>query len=523
MTDINQIQNLFENTDLYNALKHEFTSLERAFVPDVNNRAYGSGYIQLDLSSLRDSFVNYAEAELWIPLTITSAAFTGPMTGSKNCPTVPTTAGVACDLIRWKGSQLALFGDLVVKNNTDSVIKESSTYYRNIAPEPLNHSEQWYKSGDSSRISYSFDDASNNVWTSTGPGLAQVGWGVPDIAFSASATTAADGIMFPGAPYRIRANTGIVKGMNDFFSQFQYNSASHSYYGNVTIKLRELSPFFEQLDFPMSANFTLYIYFNFINGSNAVKNMPPLQCLSGVGVGTTVTAGTAFNLPAALGTFPSITIGGTLNADTACRLYYKSIKFNSEMGRKILAAYQHNQVKYISFNTTEVFDSYQNVTNDNNQTILINPLLKRIQRLYMLGYDHANPLNSWTSNGCGFIDANIVDLNNFNVKINNKNYYQENLTLDNEFYDEALQCTSTYGLSDESHSLLNEDTYYNGNTLYVFDLKRLETRMDPESSVSIYVEFTNQYDGAVDYVFLTERLVRFRITMTDKGATFVEL
>ena len=39
MTDINQIQNLFENTDLYNALKHEFTSLERAFVPDVNNRA----------------------------------------------------------------------------------------------------------------------------------------------------------------------------------------------------------------------------------------------------------------------------------------------------------------------------------------------------------------------------------------------------------------------------------------------------------------------------------------------------
>jgi len=75
----------------------------------------------------------------------------------------------------------------------------------------------------------------------------------------------------------------------------------------------------------------------------------------------------------------------------------------------------------------------------------------------------------------------------------------------------------------ESHSLLNEDTYYNGNTLYVFDLKRLETRMDPESSVSIYVEFTNQYDGAVDYVFLTERLVRFRITMTDKGAVFSEL
>ena len=447
MTDINQIQNLFENTDLYNALKHEFTSLERAFVPDVNNRAFGSGNIQLDLSSLRDSFVNYAEAELWVPLTITSADFTGPMTGARNCQTLPTGAGIASDIIRWKGSQLALFGDLVVKNNTDSVIKESSTYYRNIAPEPLNHSEQWYKSGDSSRISYSFDDASNGVYNTNTNAITQVGWGTPNVLLTESTGAGNPYIMVPGTPYNIKSNTGIVKGMNDFFSHFQYNAASHSYYGNVTIKLRELSPFFDQLDFPMSANFTLYIYFNFINGSNAVKNMPPLQCLTGAAL-----TANYVNLPTALGAFPSITIGGTLNSDTACRLYYKSIKFNSEMGRKILAAYQHNQVKYISFNTTEVFDSYQNVTNDNNQTILINPLLKRIQRLYMLGYDHANPLNSWTSNGCGFIDANIVDLNNFNVKINNKNYYQENLTLDNEFYDEALQCTSTYGLS-ENHTV----------------------------------------------------------------------
>ena len=349
MTDINQIDNLVNNTDLYNALKHEFTSLERAFVPDVNNKAYGSGYIQLDLSSLRDSFVNYAEAELWVPLTITSAAFTGPMTGARNCQTLPTGAGVACDIIRWKGSQLALFGDLVVKNNTDSVIKESLTYYRNIAPEPLNHSKQWYESGDSQRICYSLDDGSNQVYNTNTNALTQVGWGTPSTLLTQSTGAGNPYIMVPGTPYRIRSNTGIVKGMDDFFSQFTYNAASHSYYGNVTIKLRELSPFFDQLDFPMSANFTLYIYFNFINGSNAVKNMPPLQCLTGAALTANYQ-----NLPTALGTLPSITIGGTLNADSACRLYYKSIKFNSEMGRKILSMYQNNGVKYIYFNTTDV-------------------------------------------------------------------------------------------------------------------------------------------------------------------------
>jgi hypothetical protein len=504
MTDVYQVENMLDNTDLSSELKHQFTSLERAYVLDCNNGDYSTGYIQIDGSSLRDSFLNYADAELWIPLTITNASFTGPLTGSK----YGYAPGGGEDIIRWKGSVLSLIGDIVIKNNNDSVLKESLTYYGNTIRIPLEHSLQWYNSGDSQMLCYSLDDASNIQFQTTTHVYNSLSNGPLSYTINAGSITS--------EPPYLPGNNGILKGANDFFSQFNYIPATHSYTGEVIIKLKQLSSFFEQLDFPLSANFTLYFYFNFKNASPTTVNMPPLQLLTSSGTVPTYT-----NIPNPMGGNTTISIGNS--SGTACRLYYKSCKFNSEMGKKIASMYENNSVKNISFITTEVQNNLSNISNNNNQTQLISPLVKRVQRLFLLGYDHTNaPLNTWTSNGPGFVDAYVVNLNNLNIKLNNRNYYDQNLTLNTEFFDETMQCTATYGFSQESHSLISLDTWYNANSTYVFDLTRINTRMGPESEVSVQVVFTNTNVNAVDYVFLIERLVKMRIKFTDKGAQFHE-
>jgi hypothetical protein len=103
MGDSLQVENLVTNTDMSSELKHMFTSLERAWCPDINQGDYSSGYVQFDGATLRDAFINYADAELWIPLTITNstlANFTGPISGSRYANQSVT----GTDILRWKGS-----------------------------------------------------------------------------------------------------------------------------------------------------------------------------------------------------------------------------------------------------------------------------------------------------------------------------------------------------------------------------------------------------------------------------------
>ena len=524
-SDIDQYDNLFDNTDYTSINKKLFANVERKQWFDSNGMNYNVGYVWFNGNDLKEQLVLYPEAELWAPVTISSPNFTGPLQGTKyGLAGDGTTSQGGMDVIRFKNSVLSLFGDIRIEQNNETVLKESLTHLINNVKMPIEHTFGYYDSGDSEDLCFTYDDTNNLIFPYS-------------ITYNAATNTPAVGGNAVGvynalvAPdncgVALNGNKSLLKGADQFFSIFKYtpfvvaNNTGGTYNGNVRIKLKYLSSLIRNCNFPLCANFKLYLYFNFVNGSSAYLNMPPIQCLT---ASTTAVGQQNNTLQAIPANTVTISIGSNVaGAGAGTMIYYKSVKLNKSEAREVASMYEHNKIKRMSFTIAEVFNTIIANTLTTNQIQLINPDIKRVTRLYFLGYP-TGTLNSMATSGPTYNPVSNMNLSQFNIKMNGTPYFINDLLIDSDFYDELMDTCTYYGISDTVNTMFKYSIWKNNNRLYAFDLSRVAIRGNPEAETDLWISFTNPNAGAnggTDYIVLTERVINVKLEYSKYGVKFL--
>ena len=434
------------------------------------------------------------------------------------------------DVILFKGSSLSLFSDIRIENANKGVQTFPSSYYYNNYAQVLSHTEDYSESGIAERLFFSYDNVSQNV-----PDLEDA---PNDDNQSTYPLSLLDGVV----------NGAVVSGGNDalkagsdaFFAQFAWNAGTTTYNGVVSIKLRDLCGFFAALDFPLVMRPKIYLYFNFVNGmAYGLKNISPLQYLSSTGITSTPAAqvpliplvGEDLATPTAL-TLTIINTGNLITGFDSCMLFYKEIGLNPDEGKKFEALYKSNRTKQISFPIADVWDQLRNQAGGATpfQTVgyQISPGLSRLSKVLMAMYS-TGQLISTSSPGPTFNPNLLANLSQFNISFNGLSnvYYISDLLTDQEFWDELMNTTGTYGLGDSFPPLIEYNEWYRENSLYAFDLTRMQTRQSSSQNTSVWVRFTNQgntnVNPNIDYVFILERQVSMQIRFTEFGCQFEEI
>jgi len=542
MTDRDIFENLHMDIDLSKYQEKLFSKKDRLFINDTNNNDYSSKYIQLDERDIRTVLTHQPEKELVIPIAITSNTFTGPLEGSRY--------GIVGgrDLIRFTNSVLSLIGDIQVEENGKSCTYEPFTSLYNTNKTRLEHSKEWIYSAEAEELCYSLDNSSgvgggsNNAvnianYNCSGPLSKVITQGV--------AGGAANNGMVTTGPMYLPGNDGLLMGSDRFFSKFRYvpgitvnGNVVNAYIGHVTIKLKFLSNFFKEMDFPAFTNFVYKFYLNFVHGQpNSFLNAAPIQYLQ-----TQTTVTDFFNVPSAP-VYTDLTFWvGALNMDisNSCRLYYKSIKPNPDKYAEIKRDYDTRRVKEISYITCDVYklSQFANYTNTSQNELQFASSVKSPQRVWILGYDSAcspyatgaGNANGFASNGVAFTDANLLNIQLCNILIGRDPYYKYDLQSDVEFFDEAMQATATYGIANENNSLLSYNDWMRANSIYIFDLTRWFVLNGDINNVTLSAKLIQNnlsVNGIVrtsprpiDLIFLVERLEKKKMIFDRGGITF---
>lgn len=515
MSDQMQMTNMLSNDDM-DILLQQYTDSQWQYIPDINQNSYNQ-YIQIDTTQLKNLWNTWHDNMLMIPLTITSTAFTGPMSYTPygqplntQITAGPTYGGAGLDVICFKSNVTSLIGRIQVNTNTGTnIIDDNSTNLINAVRPPIQHTKDWYES-ESSEIMFGLDDStSNNI-------PLQFTYNAPAGTYPAYLTAVSyitDGII-PNAGVSATlqnnvVNHGLYKRFLEFTSQFSYNSGTQSYSGNIFLKLCDLHDFFDQMNFPLINNpWVLYFYLNFLNDqAGAVLPFAPLQCLTA----------TASNTFSTIATVPTISIGN--GSYTATQLYLKSVFFPPNIASQIAERMSQGYSKKINYISTQVLNplNNQNILGGQSITQLVSSTIIRPLRLWALFY----PTGTLSSYGSLGPQAVITTLNAMNVEVNGANYFKQTINLDQEAYNQVREVMVGYGVSNELGSLLSYRNWLKATKYYIFNLSRLQDRLNsPNDSVSLYFLFNGKSTAGsvnVDYYFLVEKLysVRFDIGRGD--------
>jgi len=230
MSDQIHMTNLLDNSTI-NDLLTQYTDSQYSYINDINQGGYPAGsYIQLNLEPLKNQWVCYHDAQLMIPIVITgvSAAFTGPLAGTKY--------GIAggADVLCFKGNTTAMIGKVQVTSDSgQTTLSDDQKHFINAVRAPFEHTKDWYTS-ESQELMYGLDNA----------GVLNLEGGAPTNTTNLKnglntipvATTNAN----PPVAYSIGGGNGndeLMKRFLDFTAQLTWNAGATTYTGNIFIKL----------------------------------------------------------------------------------------------------------------------------------------------------------------------------------------------------------------------------------------------------------------------------------------------
>ncbi len=497
-SDQDQLHNMLQVSSTIDSYLMQYTDSQWQYINDFNNGDY-SNRIQIDCKSLQTKVVCPRDMILAIPLTIESISnadpnpsLTGPLAGTP----VGSTAGT--DVICFKNSILDLIGNIEIQaNDRSDILNEQDTHFRNAIRQGLEHTKDWYES-ESCELGFAYDSYyTSSIANSSGPFV------LPYTVSNADPPVA--------STFTDRGNKGLYARFLDFNSIFRFSGGKYT--GIVFIPLNELHDFYDRMDYPLpNVAWTKYFYINFSSGSTVVPNYPPLCSFR-----APTSSSTASTLVA--GSDLKITIGGT-DADGnslmggTCRLYYKNLILPPDNYKALANALKSGYVKKLHFVASDVVPynlTAAGSTLSSQQQCRISDSVVRPLRVTVLPYIVTS--NKATIQKYGSLGINSVNavLRTCNVDVNDEQYFNKDMYLDLELWNQVRECMVGYGTSNEIGSLLNFHDWKECNRFTIFNLSRIASRLvRPNAQCSLVVRFSNMSTSnntiAYNYWFVIDRL-----------------
>ena len=507
MSDALQMRNMLANDDI-DELLQQYTDSQWGYLPDNNQGSY-SQYVQFNTETIKNMWDCWHDNMVLVPLSITSTAFTGPfgytpfsnMPPGANIGGGATTGSLGRDVLCFKSNATALFSRIQVNTTTGTnIIDDNATNMINAVRPSLEHTRDWLES-EAQELMYALDNyPTNNIpFNFTFVAAGTNGPAGINTVTPASFVLAGGNVVY--------ANQGLYQRFLNFTNQFTYNAGTQTYTGNVFLKICDIHDFFRQMNFPIINNpWIVYLYLNFFNNNNGIPTFPALQCLTA----------TASNTFTTIATPPTIKIGN--GTQSACQLYFKSVKFPPNIAEQIASRMASGYSKKINYISTEYFNPLNNQPiNTPGYSQLITSTAIRPLRVWMLPY----ATGTFGTYGSLGPQVTVCGLAGVNIKLNNENYFLQTLNLPQEFYNQVRECMVGFGTSDEIGSLLSYVNWDTAASYYVFNVSRVQDRLkSPNDSVSVQITYTitsSPANANVDLYYLIEKLysVRFDVSSAD--------
>ena len=482
-------------------------------MPDQNQGSYTTGRLQFTTTNLRTQFVDYHNAYLVIPFSVTvpitpAQAYLGASTGTNWSTTVPPN-------VCFKSSVLDLVPGIQHSTDTGTSIINTLSGLDQYNAWLLNteHNDEWaneygpalcYAPDIFPNSALSVPSLTNSVRDPTNlPGI------------SASSNTAAVATLANPSGLTLNANTSPYNATcacasgtasNNPNQAPQYSSTPNPYYnsgfkrrcdyfrdactkvtynanltawmfeGRFIVPLKYLHDFWMQDRAPkINVAYSTYFQIPWSNGSNSFNSPLMTDGLCGTPIITMLGAASS----------SATSIAGQGGAGTqggACQLYYRSVTFGPEDNKKIVSQISDGTwqtVDYMIIQTPPTQEVKANAPINQNLTQAVAAPLR------VVGFfTQPNALSSPLL----LNQSSTVRLSGFNLLVNNTPLYKNAFQYDNEFW----QIQQEQGNPNTGSVITYKDYTFNLRTI-VADLQRLGDRLpSPNAPVSIQVIGTRQ-------------------------------
>ncbi len=208
---------------------------------------------------------------------------------------------------------------------------------------------------------------------------------------------------------------------------------------------------------------------------------------------------------------PTITIASAATNGTtlsACRLYYKSVKFSPQLNQQLVQKLNSGYVKKVFYRVT---DTYLPAAAEIAQTTgsiskLVSASTVRPLRVWLLA-PNTQGLSSAGDGTLVGVFAFPGTFTNLQIQINNSNYYQNSLNTVAEIWSILEDQFPGSGSSNSTGGLISYADFINSYRLHCFDVSRSKDRLSsPNEAVSIQVSGTRVNSTSCDYYYIVERL-----------------
>lgn len=499
MSDAALLQNLKERGTV---TPDSFNNKQWKYLPDISNGDY-TQQISFDTQKLANSWVNYYEGYLFIPLGVSSTQ------------AETTSSDGTFPMVAFKQSFLSLIAGIQINRGDGlSIVAENNIQFINNLRLMVEKSLDWTTS-EGAEIQFAMDTSRVN-----NPNPYATTTSVANLAFNRGFS---DRMIFI---------------MDSAVQTGSYSSATTaSYYQiNALIPLRLLHSFFDSMNFPLiNTRFLI----NFILASPIGNQGNGITCLQAETTATIASSPPTAILANAYGivTVPStnfiatptgikviISTNGTQAAGAgACRLYYNTVTLNEHDAQEAIAQLKMNKPRRMEFIST---DTYINLIGAKTMPLglfsqIINAATVKPIRIWALYYpanaNYASSSLQTATNSTPQIVAGAIGAGSaVNVKISNNQYLENFPTTSNEMWQYLKEQFPNYGGAGNTlGSLINYDSFLNLYRYHCFDVSRVKDRLKNSSDpVQIELDATltaiTPYDGSgpfttFDAVYIVEK------------------
>ena len=472
-----------------NALK--FASRQQEYLVPSSSSYLQS--VNFDMKGITDRWVTFDEAELYLPLTIT--------TQNAMANAFPT--------IGFKSSALSCIKRIVVKsaNGAPIIDDDQSELFASHLRLAFEKDQSWVKLV-APQIHYARDRPHDGIVGMYKNALIQPPGTAKYAAVPAIGLATNDG-------------NGLSAGYNAGFHERQ-GMMMKAYASSVgadpvsldtkqtfdivlSIPLRVLHSFFRELDFPMIGN-RLQMEFWLANVS--AGPFRPVVLGTAVEAARTQAAGGVTDIAVTAGAEP--------------RLYYHAVQWQPSqlaiVSQKFAAGGLRKLLHHRKYEIYKDAQAQTNVANGSTFNYTVSTSAVAARRLWILCYP------TGTFNGTTHPSALVTGANGFSslqVSLNGKTMFNNPLTTLREQYAELKQAMHLGGDGDPE-SLIPFFDFKLFSRIHCIDLSRSTSLMvDPSQPVTISVQSTVASAGAVDVVFLLETEQRVALNMSGQSATVV--
>lgn len=508
MSDALEIQNLLEKDHSSTASELQYSETNMLYFNDMNNGNYNSGQIRFDTVLAANDWVDWADSQLMIPLTIKSS----------NNGTYPYGE---TDPIAFKNSTLSLItGIQVVAANGSTIVPQCRTLEQSLVRAMVESSSETPKTSLESLQLWKSELP--NIMASTGAAggyyfsqTSTLGNNLTSVIYNNNSVQYATGASSTITTVNNGYNPGFAKGVEYFKANANLKaSTTDTFETTVFIPLKYIHPLFAQLDEPLLGTrfyFTFYTSvtasYNNIASATVITNDCPMV------VGATNSAGTAMVAPV-------IAIGNA--ASSTCKIYYKQCKFTSDIAEKMAQRYKEGFTKTINYLQPDVYTNINGRTNwpAGNPSLLITdsqtiPTTIRPRRVWQLMYP-TGMSSSFTIPFCS-----VGALQNVQFLLSNVPYFKQPLVYDVECWWKLKQEMPNIIDPIRESSFLTYEDFVTQYRFYCYDITRVNNVQLELAGVPLAPQWQRKDGYNVDLTYIVEKEIITKWTFNDNGVTVV--